>query len=506
MVAELSIPLGNTMAFVPIHLPFVAETRKWRALSGESTMGKLALRFPLLLCPNGRIGCASMTAASPHPVPSLFRRALTGSMLTAGSYALTQGLRLVSNLILTRILFPEAFGLMALVSVVLVGLSMFSDMGIGPAISQHPKGDDPAFLDTAFTLDVVRGVALWLLTCAFAWPAAQLYDAPELLQLLPAAGLTLLIAGFNPTRIDTANRHLLLARVTLLDLAAQIIGLVAMIVLAVVLQSVWALVLGAIIGSAAKLVVMSLWLPGRRNRFQWEPEAGRDLIHFGKWIFLSTACGFLLSQGDKAIFGAYLTKAELGIYNIGWFLASFPILLAGAVTSRILIPLYRDHHPAQSPENAAKMRRLRFALSGGTLVLLATLGVLGMPLVALLYDPRYQAAGMVVVMIAIVQMPAVIGMTYDQSALAAGDSRNYFLLMALKAGVQTLAFLIGIEVGGLPGALAMQGVALIILHPAIARLAHKHHAWDARHDLTFFPLAIALAAVVFVVNRGVFGV
>lgn len=446
-----------------------------------------------------------MSTASPKPARSLFQRALTGSMLTAGSYAVTQGLRLVSNLILTRLLFPEAFGLMALVSVVLVGLAMFSDIGIGPAISQHPKGDEPAFLDTAFTIDVARGVILWLLTCALAWPAAQLYDAPELLQLLPAAGLTLLIAGFNPTRIDTANRHLLLGRVTLLDLAAQVIGIGSMIVLALGMRSVWALVLGAIIGSLAKLVIMHLLLPGRTNRFQWQPEAGRDLIRFGKWIFLSTACGFLLSQGDKAIFGAYLTKGELGIYNIGWFLASFPILLAGAVTGRILIPLYRDHPPALSPENARKMRRLRYAVSGGTLVLLAVLGVVGMPLVGFLYDPRYQAAGAVVVVMAMVQMPAVIGMTYDQSALAAGDSRSFFLLMALRAGVQTLAFLIGMETGGLWGALAGQGLALLALHPAIARLAHKHKAWDMRHDLIFFALAVGLVGLILWVNRATLG-
>jgi O-antigen/teichoic acid export membrane protein len=179
--------------------------------------------------------------------------------------------------------------------------------------------------------------------------------------------------------------------VTFLDLVAQVIGILSMIALAFVLKSVWALVIGAIVGALVKLIVMHLWLPGRPNSFRWDRDAGRDLIHFGKWIFLSTACGFLLSQGDKAIFGAYLTKAELGIYNIGWFLASFPILLAGAVTGRILIPLYREHHPAASAENALKMRRLRYMVSGGTLALLAVLGVIGMPLVGLLYDTRYQS-------------------------------------------------------------------------------------------------------------------
>jgi O-antigen/teichoic acid export membrane protein len=435
----------------------------------------------------------------------LFARAFRGSVLTAGSYAVTQALRLVSNLILTRLLFPEAFGIMALVSVALVGLAMFSDLGLGPAISQSPRGDDPDFLNTAWTLNVARGGLLWLMTCALAWPMALLYQAPPLAALLPAAGLTLLISGFNPTRIDTANRHLMLGRLTLLDLGAQVIGILSMIVLALALRSVWALVLGAILGSAAKLALTWIFLPGPANRFRLEPEAARSLIRFGKWIFLSTACGFLLSQGDKAIFGAWLSLEELGIYNIGWFLASFPVLLAGAVTSRILIPLYRDHPPAASAANAARMRRLRFLVSGGTTGLLAALGLVGMPLVGLLYDPRYAGAGAVVVVMACVQMPGVVGMTYDQSALAAGDSRNYFLVIALKAVLQTAAFLIGMQAGGLFGALAAQGIALCLMHLPIVWLARRHNAWDGRHDAAFFAVSAALAALILWRNAAALG-
>lgn len=426
----------------------------------------------------------------------LFARAMRGSAFTAGSYAIAQVMRLGSNLILARLLFPEAFGLMALVSVVLVGLAMFSDVGVGPAISQHPRGDERAFLDTAFSINVARGVLLWGLTCALAYPMAAIYTAPDLMQLLPAAGITLLISGFNPTRIDTANRHLLLGRVTLLDLISQIIGIGCMVALAFALQSVWALVIGAIIGSVAKLVIMSKWLPGAANSFCWDKAAGRDLIHFGKWIFLSTACGFLLAQGDKAIFGAYLSLTELGVYNIGYFLASFPVLLAGAVVGRIMIPLYRDHPPAASAANFAKMRRLRLGVTGGTLVLLAALALTGPALVGVMYDARYAGAGAIVVAIACMQMPGVIGMTYDQSALAAGDSRTYFWLIALKALVQTVAFVIGVTMGGLMGALLAQAGAVTLLHPAIVLLARKHRAWDPLHDAVFFGLAAGLAGLV----------
>lgn len=433
--------------------------------------------------------------------PALFVRALRGSVLTAGSYAITQGLRLASNLILTRLLFPEAFGLMALVSVFLVGLAMFSDVGIGPAISQNARGDEADFLDTAWTIQVARGGLLWLATCALAWPAAAIYQAPELLSLLPVAGLTLLISGFNPTRIDTANRHLLLGRVTALDLAAQIIGIVAMVVLAVLMRSVWALVIGAIIGSAAKLVLTHLGLPGQRNRFLWEARAGAELIRFGKWIFLSTACGFLLSQGDKAILGVFLPLDHLGVYNIGFFLASFPVLLGGAVTGRIMIPLYRNHPPAASVQNFARLRRLRMGLTAGMLGLLAVMALLGVPLVGLLYDARYAQAGAIVVAIACVQLPVVIGMTYDQSALAAGDSRSYFLVMAARAAVQTLAFLLGAWGGGLAGALLAQGVALVAVHPLIIGLARKHKAWDGAHDAGFAAAALVILAVALWFNR-----
>ena len=436
-----------------------------------------------------------MLKSAPHYAPGsgLFARALRGSAFTAGSYAISQIIRLASNLVLTRLLFPEAFGLMALVSVALVGLAMFSDVGVGPAISQHPRGDEQVFLDTAYSINVARGGLLWLLTCALAYPMAVVYSAPDLMWLLPTAGITLLIAGFNPTRIDTANRHLLLGWVTLLDLIAQLIGIAAMVVLAFVLQSVWALVIGAIIGSAAKLVIVSVWLPGPANAFRWDRAAGRDLIHFGKWIFLSTACGFLLAQGDKAIFGAYLSLQELGVYNIGYFLASFPVLLAGAVVGRIMIPLYRNHPPAASVQNFQKMRRLRFAVTGGALILLTLLAMGGEALIGVMYDARYAGAGAIVVAVACMQMPGVVGMTYDQSALAAGDSRTYFLLMALKAVVQTGAFVIGIAMGGLMGALLAQAVAVTALHPAIVMLARKHNAWDPVHDAVFFVAAAGLA-------------
>lgn len=431
----------------------------------------------------------------------LVARVMRSSAWTAFGYGGSQAMRLASNLILTRLLFPEAFGMMALVSVFLVGLTMFSDVGVGPSILQHKRGDDPPFLNTAWTIQVIRGVILWIMTLALALPVAGFYGQPDLALLLPVAGISLLIHGFEPTRIETAARHLQLGRVTLLDLVAQAIGILSMVVMAWLLQSVWALVFGWIVSAIARLVLMTVYLPGPANHFRWEKDAARDLIHFGVWLFLSTACGFLVAQGDKAILGKYLTLEHLGLYNIGFFLASFPLLLGQTVTGRILIPLYRERPPAASAANFQAIRRMRFVMTASVLVLVAVMAFLGETIVDLLYDDRYSAAGAILVLIAVIQIPQVIVMTYDQSALAAGDSRNYFYLTLARATFLIIGMIAGAEVMGLIGALIGQGLAAIASYPVLVWLARRHGAWDGWHDLFFAVIGVGMAVLALLVDK-----
>ena len=82
-------------------------------------------------------------------------------------------IRFARSLILTRLLFPEAFGLMTLVGAVMYGLAMVSDAGIAAAIVRDKRGDDSDFLDAVWTLQVCRGLLLWGGACALAYPLAS---------------------------------------------------------------------------------------------------------------------------------------------------------------------------------------------------------------------------------------------------------------------------------------------------------------------------------------------
>ncbi len=399
-------------------------------------------------------------------------------------YGGSQGLRLASNLILTRFLFPEAFGLMALISLVTVGLMLFSDVGIAPSIAQSKRGDDPDFLNTAWSIQVTRGVGLWLIASVLALPLAGFYGAPELATYLPIAALSLLVTGFNPTRIETAHRHLMMGRLTVLDLTSQLIGLIIMVVLAWWLQSVVALVIGGVVTPLVKLTLTWRFLPGEANRFRWEPAAVRELVTFGKWIFLSTAFWFFASQGDRAVLGKFLSLESLGIYNIAFFLASFAMQLGTAVTGRVMIPVYRD-----AKHETAKIAKLRFVISGVTLSLLLLMALIGPWLVGVLYDPRYALGGAIVTALAVAQIPQVIGMSYDQAALAAGDSRRFFVVSASRAVFQITFLIVGVSMFGIVGAIIGIGLAHVMTHPIMIWLARTHDAWDARHDLIYASVA-----------------
>ncbi|WP_435140398.1 oligosaccharide flippase family protein [Pseudopelagicola sp. nBUS_19] len=420
-------------------------------------------------------------------------RAVRSSALTVLGYGGSQALRLASNLILTRLLFPEAFGLMSLVWMILQGLANFSDTGVVQSILQSKRGDEKAFLDTAWTIQVLRGLILWLLTWALAAPAATFYDAPELREMLPVVGFTLFITGLFPTKRDSANRKLILGRLTAIDLCSQMVGLVAGILVAWMTGSVWALVVGTIFSTTIQLILSSFILPGELNSLRLEKSASWEMIHFGKWIFPSTVAGFLISQGDKIILGKFLSLAALGVYNIGYFLASFPLLLGSMVVHRVMIPVYREKPPSETQGNATALSRMRIGISAGLFALLFGFATLGVWLVSFLYDPRYESAGAIVVLLTIAQIPQLIALTYDIAALAAGDSKGYFITTTIRAILMMAGLMVGVSLNGLIGALIGQGLAMTFAYLAVVRLARAHRAWDPLHDMLFWTVGAIIA-------------
>jgi hypothetical protein len=110
-------------------------------------------------------------------------------------------------------------------------------------------------------------------------------------------------------------------------------------------------------------------------------------------------------------------------------------------------------------------------------------------------------AGAVVVVMVLMQVPHIVVMTYDQAALAAGDSRSYFLLRLAMAGNMVIALLAGLHLGGLLGALLGYGAAVLLSYPVAVWLARRMRAWDPLHDASMMALGGVVAVVALWINR-----
>jgi O-antigen/teichoic acid export membrane protein len=401
-------------------------------------------------------------------------------------------IRLASNLILTRILLPEAFGLMALVQVFVAGLKMFSDTGVRISIMRSERGEDPDFLNTAWTVQLIRGVLLWLLCCAIAIPAAALYDAPMLAQLLPIVGLSNIVAGLTTTNIATANRKLILGRTTVINLSMQLFGTFIMVCLAYALQSIWALVIGGLISSTAAMLMQHRMVPGIRNRLHLETDAFWELFHFGKFLFISTAVTFVITQGDKAVLGSYITPSELGVYAIGAYLGTIPVMLVREMNGKLVFPLYRMRPMAESADNRRKVFRVKRLIIAASLVLTFAMSYGGIALVDLLYDDRYALAGSVVVVMGLTLVQRIVMTPYADVLNVVGDSRAFFILTAMTAVCQTVFLFAGVIWFGILGVLLAPMLATALTNPLRIYYARKYKSWDPMSDLFFLSTGLII--------------
>jgi O-antigen/teichoic acid export membrane protein len=380
--------------------------------------------------------------------------------------------RFGSNLILTRLLMPEAFGLMAIVNSIAQGARMLSDLGVRGSIIQNARGNDPLFLDSAWTTQILRGAAVCLLLVLAAGPLASFYGAPGLQWLIRAVAVSALIDGFTSTAVFTLSRRVAPARQISLDLAGQVLGAISMIAIAAVERTVWALVAGTLVASLVTTASSHFLIPGYRNRLRWEREAMREIRRFGRWVQISTAMTFLLGQTDRLFLGKMISAQELGVYSVAYALAIAVPDVVQAVAASVLLPVYARLRSLALPVQRAEVLRYRGRLLAIALPALCAFAAVGPTLVHRLYDPRYHDAGWMVALVASAAVPTIIYMTADRTLLASGNSRAQMLVQAAQA-----TFVVG---GMIVGGYIMGGIPGVILGIIVGRA------------LGYVPLAIAL--------------
>lgn len=429
---------------------------------------------------------------------SLGSRASRSGVWIGGGFVIQRGLQFASNLILTRLLFPEAFGLMALASVFVLGLALFSDIGLRPSIIRDPRGTEPIFLNTAWTIQVIRGFGLFVAGCLLAYPISRIYDQPILFPLLVVLSSTAAISGFNPVKLLTAERDLDFKSVTFVQVSGQVFSIILMVTFAYIFRSVWSLAVANVFGSLVTLSLGHVILRGHRHRFTLDPEIAKSIVHFGKWILLSTIATYLGGEGLRAVQGGLISPAEFGVLAIAYTIAAIPNELILKLASSIGLPALSEAYRKDSASMAVVLHKFRKRVLLLALVLVSSVVLTSEFLIKLLYDERYHAAGAFVVAITLSNAISLLASGYNDAILALGKSKIYLRFMSIAAIGRIIGTITGFEVYGILGMIIGIGIAnlinLMFIWPVMYRFGLVDIKIDASYIAAIF-LLIAFSAI-----------
>ncbi len=434
----------------------------------------------------------------------LKRKVYTGSFWIAVGFGSQKALQLASNLILTRLLFPEAFGIMALVNVFIMGVAMFSDMGVRPAIIQARNTDNPNLLNTAWTLQIIRGTVLWGILCGLAYPASLFYGEPDLFPLLCFCGFTAFTAGFRSIGVILSERELALKKVMLIKLSGQMVGVTTMISLALTFKSVWALAIGTVCGAVTEMLLGHLLLRIHRHRLCWDTAFAKQIFHFGKWIFWSTIFTFFSGQGVRMIEGRFVSTEILAMIAIAGTIAWMFGELIERFMSNVLFPTLSRIHREEPGKFASVLIKLRTRIMFATVPLFGIVSLLSVFIIDLLYDDRYAFAGQVLSILAINSAIRTMPQIYQNALLAQGNTRLHFITVGTLAFSNILGLVIGYYSAGILGMLIGSGLGYLAGYCVTLAFVSRSGWVSVKWELLFLTVIASFALLSFNFHLGEF--
>jgi O-antigen/teichoic acid export membrane protein len=380
---------------------------------------------------------------------------LRGTIWTLGGYGVSTMLRFATNVALARLLAPDIFGTMLIVYSLRTGIELISDIGIGQNLIQSRDAENPDFYNTAWSLQLIRSLILWLAFSAAAIPMAQFYQSPILLYVVPITATNIVFAGLTSVSKTLLQKRLQIARLNLFDTMITVLSSVAHVIFAWLSPTVWALVFGSLFASFASMVGSYFLLRDVKQRFLISKEFSLQIMHFGKWIFVSSIVYFLSTYIDRLYLGKVVPLELLGIYGIARSISDLTGNLILRLGSVVLFPFVasQSHLPRADLVHQLSSLRARFLLltGFGFSLFIVTADVL----IKLVYDERYHAAtwilpvlilGSWVSVLATINESALLGIGKPSYAAIANSLKLLFLVVGLSLATRNYGLIGGVIV------------------------------------------------------------
>ncbi len=384
--------------------------------------------------------------------------------VTMTSQGILYILQIVSVAILARLLTPEDYGLIAMVTAVTVFARLFKDLGLSAATIQKP-GITIDQLSSMFWINVSMGLMMTLAVAALAPVAAWFYEEPELLGITRALALTFFIASLATQQGALLTRQMRFTALSAVQITGVLVSMTVSIAIALRGGGVWALVSGTLAASATGAVgmwVISDWRPG------WFVKGSgvRELLGFGANVTGFGVANYFHRNLDNVLIGRVWGPGQLGLYTRAYALLMLPI-------ANLRGPLNRVALPAMSRLQDQPQRYRSFFLH-----YVSILAFLSMPLVGFLYvcsedviqlilGSRWIGASEIFAILAFGGLIQPVASLRGLVLMSSGQGGRYLRWGVANAIATVIGFACGLPWGAKGVAAGYVVVNYLILHPSL---------------------------------------
>lgn len=394
-----------------------------------------------------------------HLVADLGTRSLRGGAVTFGAQILKIVFQFAVTIVLARLLNPEAFGLVAMVAVVLIFLETFKDLGLSSATVQRQDITHEQ-VSTLFWINVGLGVVAALLMAPLAPLLAWFYGEPALIDITLSLSLAFVISGLSTQHLALLRRQMRFSALAGIQMGSEIVAMVAAVLAAYEGAGYWALILQRIVWVICMTIgawTFCGWRPSRPAGFRHV----RDLLGYGSHVTGSNLISLVVRNLDQILIGWYWGATPLGLYDRAYKILLLPI-------NNLNAPLFSVAMPALSRLVGEPERYRRVYLS-----MVEKLSMMAMPcaalliaapdhVVRLLFGPQWMAATPIVAWLGLAALYQPITYTCSWLFMTQDRTREMFRCGMLLSAITATFIVAGLPFGaeGVAASFALSGILI----------------------------------------------
>ncbi|MFV8784051.1 oligosaccharide flippase family protein [Microbulbifer sp. SA54] len=376
---------------------------------------------------------------------------LSSAMLVIGTRGIEIFLRLVSTIILTRLLSPSAFGEILIVTTISSAIVLFSEIGLRGSIINSNRGDsDPEYINTIWTLYIIQHIVIAAVLLLTSYFGEKIYPNVQNLSFyLQISAVVALASGFHSTKIFQLEKQLDMTIPCLFIVGKRVFGLSLAILLCYSWPSASSIIFADLIATFCFAILSHRIRHGTRNRIHLDINSFKQVFNYGKWILPTTGITWLTREGNKLTLSFILTTTTLGFFSVASNIGLVFCGIAQNLSDKWLFPVYAKYRKNENIDIIAL--KIRSIILTGSGIGIAILCIGSDTIVNLVYEDEYASIGPILATISAGSIGLIVANCYLPIFKAHANSRALFRIRIIQSILMGIGIIIGYSLFGVSG-------------------------------------------------------